>query len=155
MTPVCCMWQDLFSRFGEVVSTVVFDKGCNPDGRPVPKYGFVKFRKPEDCSKALKSRVSSAGWSSPPPFVCLLPLTEKRMLNLGVCANLYALFHFILVLGNWAVCMSICVWCPVPPLCHSTLNPSHINLPSSNPLHWSTLLIVTQLSTNLSHSHTN
>lgn len=72
MTPVCCMWQALFSRqFGEVVSVTVFDKGCNADGRPVPKYGFVTFRKPEDCLKALNSRVSPAGWSSPPPFVCL------------------------------------------------------------------------------------
>lgn len=47
----------LFSRlFGEVVSATVFDKGCNPEGRPVPKYGFVTFRKTEDCSKALKGR---------------------------------------------------------------------------------------------------
>lgn len=79
------MWQALFSRlFGEVVMATVFDKGCNPDGRPVPKYGFVTFRKPEDCLKALNGRVSPAGWSSPPPFVCLLPLTQKRILNLSV-----------------------------------------------------------------------
>lgn len=72
ITPVCCMWQALFSRqFGEVVCATLFDKCLNPEGRPVPKYGFVTFRKVEDCLKALNSRVSPAGWSSPLPFVCL------------------------------------------------------------------------------------
>lgn len=48
--------KNLFSRFGEVVNVNVFDKGCNPDGRPVPKYGFITFRNAADCSKALSSR---------------------------------------------------------------------------------------------------
>lgn len=88
MIPVCCMWQALFSReFGEVVSAMVYDKSTNADGRPVPKYGFVTFRKVEDCLKALNARVSPAGWSSPPPFVCLYALTEKRMPKKSVFAN--------------------------------------------------------------------
>ncbi|XP_063842452.1 uncharacterized protein LOC135090079 isoform X1 [Scylla paramamosain] len=48
--------KNLFSRFGEVVSVNVFDKGCNADGRPVPKYGFITFRNADDCFKALSAR---------------------------------------------------------------------------------------------------
>ncbi|KAG0729287.1 E3 ubiquitin-protein ligase TTC3 [Chionoecetes opilio] len=48
--------KNLFSRFGEVVSVNVFDKGRQPDGRLIPKYGFITFRNPEDCLKALSAR---------------------------------------------------------------------------------------------------
>ncbi|XP_045108818.1 uncharacterized protein LOC123503264 isoform X3 [Portunus trituberculatus] len=48
--------KNLFSQFGEVVSVNIFDKGCNADGRPVPKYGFITFRNVDDCNKALSAR---------------------------------------------------------------------------------------------------
>ncbi|XP_071519097.1 uncharacterized protein [Panulirus ornatus] len=48
--------KNLFSRlFGEVVSATLYDRGCSPDGKPVPKYGFVIFHNAEDCSKALSA----------------------------------------------------------------------------------------------------
>lgn len=43
-------------QFGEVVSVRIYDKGTNPDGRPVPKYGFVVFRHSEDRDKALNKK---------------------------------------------------------------------------------------------------
>lgn len=48
--------KNLFSQYGEVVSVNIYDKGCNADGRPVPKYGFITFRHPDGCHKALSSR---------------------------------------------------------------------------------------------------
>lgn len=45
----------LFSDLiGEVVGVTMYDKGFTPDGKAVPKYGFVTFRNAEDQEKALK-----------------------------------------------------------------------------------------------------
>lgn len=52
-------WQNLFSQhFGEVVHATVHNQGRNPDGKQVPKFGFVTFRNASDCAKVLEKRVS-------------------------------------------------------------------------------------------------
>lgn len=100
MTPVCCMWQELFSQFGDVVSTTVYDKQCRADGTPVPKYGFVTFRKSEDCVKALQARVSPAGWSSPPH--CCLSLVSLWDAKVRVWFPFCVSFQLVFALGKIA-----------------------------------------------------